>query len=130
MAENKIQEVIDLISSMTVVELNELRKTMEEKFDVKAAAPMAFAAPAAPSGGAAAPSSEESSTFSVFIKDPGAKKIEVIKVVRNITGLALKEAKELAENGGKTPLKDNLSKTDADKLKKELEDAGAVVELK
>jgi large subunit ribosomal protein L7/L12 len=66
----------------------------------------------------------------VFIKDPGAKKIEVIKVVRNITGLALKEAKELAENGGKTPLKDNLSKIDADKLKKELEDAGAVVELK
>ncbi|MGA2143216.1 MAG: 50S ribosomal protein L7/L12 [Brevinematales bacterium] len=128
MAENKIQEVIDLISGMTVVELNELRKTMEEKFDVKAAAPMAFAAPAAAAGGAAA--AEEATAFSVFIKDPGAKKIEVIKVVRNITGLALKEAKELAENAGKSPLKENLSKVDAEKLKKELEDAGAIVELK
>lgn len=128
MAENKIQEVIDLISNMTVVELNELRKTMEEKFDVKASAPVAFAAPAAAGGGAAAV--EEQSAFSVFIKDPGAKKIEVIKVVRNITGLALKEAKELAENAGKSPLKENLSKADAEKLKKELEDAGAVVELK
>ncbi len=129
MAENKIQEVIDLISNMTVVELNELRKTMEEKFDVKAAAPVAFAAPVA-GGASAAAVAEEASTFSVFIKDPGAKKIEVIKVVRNITGLALKEAKELAENAGKAPLKENLSKADAEKLKKELEDAGAVVELK
>ncbi len=129
MAENKIQEVIDLISNMTVLELNELRKTMEEKFDVKAAAPMAYAMPAA-GAGAAAPAAEESSTVSVFIKDAGAKKIEVIKVVRNITGLALKEAKELAESAGKTALKENISKADGEKLKKELEDAGAVVEIK
>ncbi len=128
MAENKIQEVIDLISNMTVLELNELRKAMEEKFDVKAAAPMAFAAPAA--GAGAAPAAEEASTVSVFIKDAGAKKIEVIKVVRNITGLALKEAKELAEGGGKSAVKENISKADGDKLKKELEEAGAVVEVK
>lgn len=126
----KINQIIDLISNMTVLELNELRKSLEEKFDVKAAAPMAFAGPmpGAPAGGAAA--ADEPSTVSVFIKDGGAKKIEVIKVVRNATGLALKEAKDLTENGGKTPVKENISKADADKLKKELEEAGAVVEIK
>lgn len=131
MAEQKIQEVIDLISNMTVLELNELRKALEEKFDVKASAPVAFAAPVA--GGAASvggSAEEEPSTVSVFIKDAGAKKIEVIKVVRNITGLALKEAKELTESGGKQPLKENISKADAEKIKKELEEAGAVVEIK
>jgi len=131
MAEQKIQEVIDLISNMTVLELNELRKALEEKFDVKAAAPVAFAAPVAAGGASAGGSAaEEPSTVSVFIKDAGAKKIEVIKVVRNITGLALKEAKELAESGGKQPLKENISKADAEKIKKELEEAGAVVEIK
>ncbi len=128
MAENKIEQIIDLISNMTVLELNELRKALEEKFDVKAAAPMAIAAPAA--GGAAPAAAEEPSAVSVFIKDAGAKKIEVIKVVRNATGLALKEAKDMAESGGKQPVKENISKADADKLKKELEDAGAVVEIK
>jgi large subunit ribosomal protein L7/L12 len=129
MAENKIKEVIDLISNMTVLELNELRKAMEEKFDVKAAAPMAFTAPA-PGAVNEVPAVEESATVSVYIKDAGAKKIDVIKIVRNITGLALKEAKELAESGGKTALKENISKADGEKLKKELEDAGAVVEIK
>ncbi len=127
MAENKIEQIIDLISNMTVLELNELRKALEEKFDVKAAAPVAMAAPVAAAAPAAA---EEPSTVSVFIKDAGAKKIEVIKVVRNATGLALKEAKDLAESAGKTPVKENISKADADKLKKELEDAGAIVEVK
>lgn len=126
---DKINQIIETISNMTVLELNELRKSLEEKFDVKAAAPMAFAGPmpGAPAAGAAA---DEPSTVSVFIKDGGAKKIEVIKVVRNATGLALKEAKDLTENGGKTPVKENISKADADKLKKELEEAGAVVEIK
>lgn len=128
---DKIQEVIDIISNMTVVELNELRKALEEKFDVKAAAPVAFAgavaaAPAA-SGGEAA---EEASTVSVFIKDPGAKKIEIIKIVREVTGLALKEAKDLVESGGKQPVKQDISKADAEALKKKLEEAGAVVEIK
>lgn len=131
MAENKIEQVIDLISNMTVLELNELRKALEEKFDVKAAAPVAFAGPmpgAAAGGGAAA--SDEPSTVSVFIKDPGAKKIEVIKVVREVTGLALKEAKDLVESGGKTAVKDNLSAADGESLKKKLEEAGAAVEVK
>ncbi len=78
---DKINQVIDLISNMTVLELNELRKAIEEKFDVKAAAPVAFAGPMPTAGGAAAAAAEEPSTVSIFIKDPGAKKIEVIKVV-------------------------------------------------
>ncbi|MGC8764611.1 MAG: 50S ribosomal protein L7/L12 [Brevinematia bacterium] len=129
---DKIQEVIDIISNMTVVELNELRKALEEKFDVKAAAPVAFAGPmpAQGGGGASAPAEEEASTVSVFIKDAGPKKIEVIKVVREVTGLALKEAKDLTESGGKQPVKENISKSDAEALKKKLEEAGAVVEIK
>ena len=125
---NKIDDVIELISNMTVLELNDLRKALEEKFDVKASAPVAMAAmPMAAAGGAA---EEEASTVSVFIKDAGAKKIEVIKVVRAVTGLGLKEAKDLAESAGKTPLKENLDKKDADKIKADLEAAGAVVEIK
>ncbi len=129
---DKIQEVIDIISNMTVMELNELRKALEEKFDVKAAAPVAFAGPmpAQAAGGGAAAAAEEPSTVSVFIKDPGAKKLEVIKVVREVTGLALKEAKDLTESGGKQPLKENISKADAEALKKKLEEVGAVVEIK
>jgi len=128
MASDKIKEIIDTISGMTVLELNELRKALEEKFDVKASAPVAFAAAPAAAGGAAA--AAEESTVSVFIKDAGAKKIDVIKVVREITGLGLKEAKDLAEGGGKTALKENLEKAEADKLKKKLEEVGAVVEVK
>ena len=124
----KIDQIIDLISNMTVLELNELRKAIEEKFDVKAAAPVAFAGPMPGAGAPAA--ADEPSTVSVFIKDAGAKKIEVIKVVREITGLGLKEAKELVEGGGKTPVKDNLSVADADTMKKKLEEAGAVIEVK
>ncbi len=126
----KITQIIDQIANMTVLELNELRKALEEKFDVKAAAPMAFAGPMPGAGGGGAAAAEEPSTVSVYIKDGGAKKIEVIKVVRNATGLALKEAKDLTESAGKTPVKENISKADADKLKKELEEAGAVVEVK
>jgi large subunit ribosomal protein L7/L12 len=113
---------------MTVLELNDLRKALEEKFDVKASAPVAMAAMPAAAAGAAA--EEEASTVSVFIKDAGAKKIEVIKVVRAVTGLGLKEAKDMAESAGKTPLKENLDKKDAEKIKADLEAAGAVVEIK
>ncbi|MCX7882686.1 MAG: 50S ribosomal protein L7/L12 [Brevinematales bacterium] len=128
---DKITQVIDLISNMTVLELNELRKAIEEKFDVKAAAPVAFAGPMPAAGGAAAAAAaEEPSTVSIFIKDPGAKKIEVIKVVRELTGLGLKEAKDLVESGGKTPVKENVEKAEGDKIKAALEAAGAVVEVK
>jgi len=127
---DKINQVIDLISNMTVLELNELRKAIEEKFDVKAAAPVAFAGPMPAAGGAAAATSEEPSTVSIFIKDPGAKKIEVIKVVRELTGLGLKEAKDLVESGGKTAVKENVEKAEGDKIKAALEAAGAVVEVK
>lgn len=126
---DKINEVIEIISNMTVLELNDLRKALEEKFDVKAAAPMAFAGPM-PGAAPAAAASDEPSTVSVFIKDPGAKKIEVIKVVREVTGLALKEAKDMVESAGKTAVKENLAKADADALKKKLEEAGAVIEVK
>lgn len=126
---DKITQVIDLISNMTVLELNELRKAIEEKFDVKAAAPVAFAGPM-PAAGAAVAAAEEPSTVSIFIKDPGAKKIEVIKVVRELTGLGLKEAKDLVESGGKTPVKENVEKAEGDKIKAALEAAGAVVEVK
>lgn len=127
---DKITQVIDLISNMTVLELNELRKAIEEKFDVKAAAPVAFAGPMPTTGEAAAAAAEEPSTVSIFIKDPGAKKIEVIKVVRELTGLGLKEAKDLVESGGKTPVKENIEKAEGDKIKAALEAAGAVVEVK
>jgi len=128
MASEKINQIIETISGMTVLELNELRKTMEEKFDVKAAAPMA--AGVAVAGDAGSAKAEEESTVSVFIKDAGAKKIEVIKVIRTITGLGLKEAKDLSESAGKTPVKENLEKADAEKIKKQLEEVGAVVEIK
>ncbi|OHD56018.1 MAG: 50S ribosomal protein L7/L12 [Spirochaetes bacterium GWF1_51_8] len=131
MAQDKITQVIDIISEMTVLELNELRKAIEEKFDVKAAAPMAVAAVAAPSAGAGdGGKEEEASTVSVYIKAPGDKKVEVIKVVRNITGLPLKEAKDLTESAGATAVKENIEKADAEKIKKDLEAAGAVVEIK
>ena len=112
------------LDSMTVLELNDLVKAIEEKFGVSAAAPVVAAAgPAA----AAAPV-EEQTEFTVVLKDAGAKKVDVIKAVRAITGLGLKEAKDLTEAGG--VLKEAVSKEDADKFKKELEAAGASVEVK
>ncbi len=128
MAEDKITQVIDIISNMTVLELNELRKALEEKFDVKAAAPVAMAV--APAAGGAAAAEEESSEVSVLIKDFGAKKIDVIKVVRSATGAALKDAKEIVESGGSKPVKEGIEKPEAEKLAKELEAAGATVEIK
>jgi len=120
------EQILDSIASMTVLEVSELVKAMEEKFGVTAAAPMAMAAgPAA----AAAPAAEEQTEFTVILKSyDEAKKIPVIKEVRAITGLGLKEAKDLVEAGGKT-LKENVSKEEAGKIKQQLEAAGGVVEI-
>lgn len=120
------EEIIDAIGGMTVLELSDLIKAIEVKFDVKAAAPVA-AAPAA--GGAAAAPVEEKTEFDVVLTNAGEKKIQVIKVVRAITGLGLKEAKDLVEAAPKV-VKDAVSKDEAAKMKKELEEVGAVVEVK
>ncbi|MHB1284107.1 MAG: 50S ribosomal protein L7/L12 [Metallibacterium scheffleri] len=120
------EQIIEAISSKSLVEVMELVKAMEEKFGVSAAAPVAAAA--APAGVAAAPA-EEKTEFTIVLKAAGEKKVEVIKVVRAITGLGLKEAKDLVESAPKE-VKDAVSKADADKFKKELEAAGASVEVK
>jgi large subunit ribosomal protein L7/L12 len=124
---SKIEKIVDDLSSLTVLEAAELAKALEEKWGVSAAAAVAVAAPAA-GGGAAAPA-EEQTEFTVILKSGGDKKINVIKEVRAITGLGLKEAKDLVEAGGKT-VKEGVSKDEAAKLKKQLEDQGAVVEVK
>jgi large subunit ribosomal protein L7/L12 len=120
------EEIMQAIEGMTVLELSELVKAMEEKFGVSAAAPVAVAA--APAAGAAA-GGEEKSEFDVILKDAGDKKIGVIKVVREATGLGLKEAKAVVD-GAPAPVKEKVSKADADALKAKLEEAGAVVEIK
>lgn len=119
------QEIVDVVSKMTVLEVADLVKAFEEKFGVSAAAPVAIAA--MPGAGAAA--AEEKTEFTVELKDAGANKINVIKEVRTITGLGLKEAKDLVEGAPKV-VKDGVSKADAEKFKKQLEAAGAKVELK
>jgi len=123
-----VNEIVEKIEKLTLLEAVELKKALEEKFGVTAAAPMmmgAVAAAAAPSAAAA----EEKTEFNVELKSAGAQKINVIKVVRAATGLGLKEAKDLVDGAPKT-VKESLSKDDAEKLKKELEEAGATVELK
>ncbi|TVQ80230.1 MAG: 50S ribosomal protein L7/L12 [Bradymonadales bacterium] len=124
MAVNK-EEVIDFISNMSVLELSQLIKEFEEKFGVSAAAPVAVAAAGA--AGAAAPA-EEKTEFNLHLEAMGDKKIDVIKVVRTITGLGLKEAKDLVESAPKL-LKEALTKEDAEKFKKDLEAVGAKVKL-
>jgi len=120
-----LNKIIDDLSSLTVVEAAELSKQLEEKWGVTAAAPVA----AAPAGGAAAPAGEEKSEFSLFLAAAGDKKINVIKEVRAITGLGLKEAKDLVEAAPKE-IKGGVAKKDAEEFKKKLEAAGAKVELK
>ncbi|AOH35097.1 50S ribosomal protein L7/L12 [Luteimonas sp. JM171] len=121
------EEIIEAISSKTLVEVMELVKAMEEKFGVSAAAPVAVAAgPAAGGDGAAA---EEQTEFTVVLKAVGDKKVEVIKVVRAITGLGLKEAKDMVESAPKE-IKEGVAKEEAEKIKKDLEAAGATAELK
>lgn len=121
-------EILDAIAGMTVLELSELIKEMEDKFGVSAAAAAVAvaAAPAAGGGGAAA---EEKTEFTVVLTSAGEKKVEVIKVVRAATGLGLKEAKDLVD-GAPKPVKEGISKADSDALKKQLEEAGAAVEVK
>src|SRR3954469_13024347 len=121
-------EILDAISSMTVLELSELLSAFEAKFGVTAAAPVAVAA-AAPAGGAEAPAAEEKDEFDVVLSAAGEKKIQVIKVVRELTNLGLKEAKDLVDAAPK-PVIERASKDDADKARAKLEEAGATVELR
>ncbi|HRP98547.1 MAG TPA: 50S ribosomal protein L7/L12 [Rhodocyclaceae bacterium] len=121
------QDILEAIGNMTVLELSELIKDMEEKFGVSAAAAVAVAAPAAAAGEAAAV--EEKTEFDVILIAAGEKKVEAIKVVRAATGLGLKEAKDLVD-GAPKPVKEGIAKADAEALKKQLEEAGAKVEIK
>ena len=124
---SKIEKLVDDLSSLTVLEAADLAKLLEDKWGVSSAAPVAVAA-AAPAGGAAAPAAEKTE-FTVILANAGDKKINVIKEVRAITGLGLKEAKDLVE-GAPKEVKADVNKDEAAKIKKQLEDAGAKVELK
>ena len=121
-----VAEIVEKIEKLTLLEAVELKKALEDKFGVTAAAPMMMGGGAA---AAAAPVVEEKTEFTVLLKEAGAQKINVIKVVRAATGLGLKEAKDLVDGAPKA-VKESISKDDAEKLKKELEEAGAKVELK
>src|SRR4051812_13408788 len=122
----KFKTLVDQVEKLSVLELSELVKVLEEKFGVSAAAPMMMGAMPAANGGGAA---EEKTEFTVELLEAGANKINVIKVVREVTGLGLKEAKDLVEGAPKT-LKEGVAKADAEDMKKKLEEAGAKVELK
>lgn len=127
MASEKITKIMEEIKSITVLELSELVKALEEEFGVSAAAPVAVAA--APAAGAGAEAAAEKSEFDVILKAAGDNKIKVIKVVREITGLGLKEAKELVDGAPKT-IKEAVPKENAEEMKKKLEEVGAQVEMK
>lgn len=128
MASEKVLNLIEEVKGLTVLELSDLVKALEEEFGVSAQAPVAMAA--MPAGGAAgAPAAEEKTEFDVVLTSAGAKKIAVIKVVREITGLGLKEAKALVD-GAPKPVKEGVSKEEAEEIKGKLEDAGAGVEVK
>jgi len=120
-------QVFEFIDKMTVLEMSQFIKDFEERYDVKAAAPIAVAA--APAAGAAAPAEEEKTSFDVVLSSAGDKKIQVIKVVRELTGLGLKEAKDLVD-GAPKPVKTGVSKEEADSMKAKLEEQGAVIEIK
>ena len=125
---SKVQEILEAVKSLTVLELAELVKAFEEEFGVSAAAPVAVAA-APVAAAAAAPAQEEKTEFDVILVSPGAQKVNVIKVVREITGLGLKESKDLVD-GAPKPVKEKISKADAEAIKAKLEEAGATVEIK
>ena len=124
-----VQELIDKIKELTVLELSELVKALEEEFGVSAAPQVAAVAAAPAAGGEAAAAAEEKSEFDVILKDVGAEKIKVIKVVREVTGLGLKEAKELVDSAPK-PIKEAVSKEDAEKMVAQFKEVGATLELK
>jgi large subunit ribosomal protein L7/L12 len=123
------EEIIEAIKSMTVLELSDLIKDLEGEFGVTAAAPVAVAATPAAGAAAAAPAEEEKTEFDVVLSEVGAEKIKVIKVVREITGLGLKEAKDLVDNAPK-PVKEGVSKEEAESIKAKFEEVGAKVEIK
>lgn len=124
-----VQEIVEKIEKLTLLEAVELKKALEDKFGVTAAAAPVMMAGVMPAAGAVAAPVEEKTEFAVELKDSGAQKINVIKVVRAVTGLGLKEAKDLVDGAPKV-VKEGLNKDEAEKLKKELEEAGAKVELK
>ena len=124
---SKVEELLEAIGSLTVLEAAELKEKMEEKFGVTAAAPVAVAAGAMPAGGA--PAEEEQTEFDVVLAGIGDKKIQVIKAVREVTSLGLKEAKDLVDNAPK-PVKEGVSKEEAEAIKSKLEEQGATVEVK
>jgi len=128
MASEKVLKLIEDVKSLTVLELSELVKALEEEFGVSAAAPVAVAAVGAPAAAAAAPA-EEKTEFEVVLKDAGAEKIKVIKVIREITGLGLKEAKDLVDGAPKT-VKEGVYKAEAASLEAKLKEVGATVALK
>jgi large subunit ribosomal protein L7/L12 len=121
------EDILNAISEMSVMDLVDLIKSIEDKFGVSAAAPVAVAA--APAGGGAAPAAEEQTEFTIMLTNAGAQKVGVIKVVRELTGLGLKEAKAVVD-GAPSAVKEGVSKADAEDAKKKLEEAGASVELK
>ncbi|MEJ5352128.1 MAG: 50S ribosomal protein L7/L12 [Melioribacteraceae bacterium] len=123
----KVAEIVEKIKALTLVEAAELKKALEDEFGVTAAAPVVMAG--APAAGAAAAPAEEKTEFDVILENAGATKINVIKVVRAHTGLGLKEAKDLVD-GAPKPVKEGVSKEEAEKIKKELEEAGATVTIK
>ena len=127
MASEKVLKMIEDVKALTVLELSELVKALEEEFGVSAAAPVAVAA--GPVAAAAGPAEEEKSEFDVILVDAGAGKMAVIKIVKELTGLGLKEAKELVDTAPK-PVKEGIAKADAEAIQKQLADAGAKVELK
>ena len=130
MASDKVVKLIEDVKALTVLELAELVKALEEEFGVSAAAPVAVAAAVPAAGGAAAaPAAEEKTEFDVILKDVGADKIKVIKVVREVTNLGLKEAKDLVDNAPK-PVKENVSKEEAAAIEAKFKEVGATVEIK
>jgi large subunit ribosomal protein L7/L12 len=129
MAKTDTDKLVEQLGGMTVLDLVELKNKLEEEWGVTAAAPVAVAAPGAPAGGDGAAAAEEQSAFDVVLTEAGGQKIQVIKVVRAVTGLGLKEAKDLVD-GAPNPVKEGAAKEEADSIKAQLEEAGATVELK
>src|SRR6266545_2691229 len=129
MAASSVDKVFDSLGSMTVLELVELKNKIEDEWGITAAAPVAVAAPGAPAGGDGAGAAEEQTAFDIVLTGAGEKKIQVIKVVRAITGLGLKEAKDLVD-GAPNPVKEGVAREEADSIKAQLEEAGATVEVK
>ncbi len=125
----KMEELVSALSDLTILEVSDLVKQLEEKWGVSAAAPVVVAGGGALAGGDAPAEAEEKDEFDVVLTGPGEKKIQVIKAVREITGLGLKEAKELVDNAPK-PIKEGIAKAEAEELQKKIEEAGGLVELK